>query len=242
MNSQQGPAGKSRDLEEANRLFEAVWKRVMKGSEHCPIVLDASYEEQKSQEKASSQPMGEEMTGELAQMGSSTDLPMPLCSTIVGRQEEQSGLEDVEDGFPSRKAVPFFGSGSAAFEELLHDCIRRELHCRQVYKVLGQRAGGPAAKHFAALAAENLRAAKRLGAACFLITGAQPKAAPTGRIAISSYLGTLRDHFIEEQQSSALYLAAAAESQDPWLVRLFSELADEKLENAHRIYLIVEMA
>lgn len=191
----------------------------------------------------SSEPINQEMTGEITQMRSeSSDLPIPLCSAVVGRQEEQGELDDWEDDFPSRKAVPFFGSGSAAFEELLHDCIRRELHSRQVYKVLGQRAGGPAAKHFAALAAENLRAAKRLGAACFLITGAQPKAAPTGRITISSYLGTLRDHFIEEQQSSALYLAAAAESQDPWLVRLFSELAEEKLENAHRIYLIVEMA
>jgi hypothetical protein len=110
-----------------------------------------------------------------------------------------------------------------------------------VYKYLGQRAGGAAAKHFSAMAAENLRAAKRLGAACFLITGAQPKTEPSGRMAITSYLGTLRDHFIEEQQSSALYLAAAAESRDPWLIRLFSDLAEEKLENAHRIYLLVEM-
>lgn len=229
MDTQKDSATKAKELEEANRLFESVWKRVMRGAQLCPIVLN---------ESEVGQTAGGGVTG---QGKRPLELPVTLCSAIVSPQEEDDET-DCEDDFPSRKAVPFLGSGSAPFEELLQECIRREMHSRQVYKTLGQRAGGAAAKHFSAMAAENLRAAKRLGAACFLITGAQPKPAPTPRLTISSYLHTLREHFIEEQQSSALYLAAAAESRDPWLTRLFSELAEEKLQNAQRIYLLVEMA
>lgn len=223
---------KAKDLEEANRMFESVWKRVIHGAQLCPIVL----EEPKVDETSEAFPKGQ---GE--RMKKKLELPVKLCAAIVSTQEDH-GEYECEDDFPSRKAVPFLGSGSAPFEELLQECIRRELHSRQIYKTLGQRAGGAAAKHFSAMAAENQRAAKRLGAACFLITGAQPKPAPLTRTPLTSYLGTLREHFIEEQQSSALYLAAAAESRDPWLVRLFSELAEEKLQNAQRIYLLVEMA
>lgn len=229
MDAQKDPATKAKELEEANRLFESVWKRVMRGAQLCPIVLHEPEEGQTTEGGAS------------GQKKVPLELPVTLCSAIVSAQEDGDEI-DCEDDFPSRKAVPFLGSGSAPFEELLQECIWREMHCRLVYKTLGQRAGGAAAKHLSEMAAENLRAAKRLGAACFLITGAQPKPAPMPRLTISSYLHTLREHFIEEQQSSALYLAAAAESRDPWLIRLFSELAEEKLQHAQKIYLLVEMA
>lgn len=229
MDSQKDKETKAKDLEEANRLFESVWKRVMRGAQLCPIVPEAWGQAQKPE------------AGAQRQEKKPLALPVKLCSAIV-ETEEEDGEPEGEDDFPSRKAVPFLGSGSAAFEELLRECIRRELHSRLVYKTLGQRAGGAAAKHFSAMAAENLRAAKRLGAAFFLITGEQAKPVPLPRLSITSYLQTLREHFIEEQQSSALYLAAAAESRDPWLIRLFSELAEEKLQNAQRIYFLVEMA
>lgn len=211
---------KQQDLEGANQMFQKVWKRVMNGTELCPIVLEEK-ETAKAPEKRVL-PQG-----------------VPSCALPVLMAEEHAQMH-CKDDFPPRSAVPFLGSASAQMQELLQELIRRERYSAHFYRALGRRVGGTAARVFSGMVADNQKSAKRLCAVCFLISGVQfmPEVPP--QISFPSYLGSLRERFIEEQQNAALYVAAATESQDPWLYRLFSDLAEEKMRHAKKLCLLVE--
>lgn len=249
MNAQKKDAGSVEKLEAANRMFESVWKRVATDAQVGPIALeDAQDEADFDASHCDCAPEPENAWGPARGVA----CPLPIMQTALPALPAQrepmeiaeEGAEDEEeshtDDFPPRSAVPFLGSGSASCADLLQEFIRRETQGRQLYRALAQRVMGAPARHFSSMAAENLRAAKRLSAACFLITGVQSKPRAMETVRLSSYLESLRERFIEEQQSAALYLSAAAEVRDPWLYRLFSDLAEQKLSNAQRICFLVE--
>jgi len=220
MDAQTEPIQKQQDLESANQVFQTVWKRVMNGTELCPIVL----EEEAGAKKPSK--MGRPQT----------ETPCALPALL----KEERAQQHCRDDFPPRSAVPFLGSDSAQMQELLQELIRRERYSAHFYRALGRRVGGSAARVFSSMVADNQKSAKRLCAACFLISGVQFMAGVPPHVSFPSYLGALRERFIEEQQNAALYVAAAAESQDPWLYQLFSDLGEEKIRHAKKLCLLVE--
>ena len=118
----------------------------------------------------------------------------------------------------------------------------RERYSAKLCRSLARRATGMAARTLSQLCAEHQRAMRRLAAAHFLITGVQPSIDAAGLVELGSYLHSLREQFIELQQLSALYAAAAVEARDPWLRRLFHTLSEERLAQAARICALVEQS
>lgn len=233
---------KTEELREAHRLFHSVWQRVMQGgSEDAPILTEALPTERTRDCGGSAPPALPPADCTRATTPAATSMPAAAPSAAVP-QVREAQLADCRNDFPRREAVPFLGSGSAELLPLLQDFQLGEWQSAALYRALSRRISGSAAQSLASLASEDLRAAKRLGAACFLISGVQLQAAPARNLRTPSYLSTLRNRFIEEQQRAARYSAAAAESFDPWLSRLLQELFEEKLSHAHILRLLVEQA
>lgn len=212
----------SAELGEANRRFQSVWQRVMREGADSPIVVD------------------DEAPAPVAQTEGTALATRPATTSIATLPK--TAVADCTADFPTKGDTPFFGNSDADLLGLLQELQLREVHSARLYRALGRRVGGGAAQVLATMSMEDMRAAKRLGAACFLISGVQLHM-PEERVEpFNSYLGTLRTRFMEEQHSAAGYTAAAAESRDPWLCHLLTDLCEEKLRHAGQLRMLVEKA
>ncbi|MEG2000922.1 MAG: rubrerythrin, partial [Evtepia sp.] len=115
-----------------------------------------------------------------------------------------------------------------------------ELRDWQFYRVLARHVGGGAGRIFSGISADEWRHAKRLSAAYFLISGIRYFPEPTGAVPLGSYLGSLRDRFMGEQNGAAAYLSAAEGCRDACLRELFLAHAKEEQGHARLIRGIVE--
>ena len=193
-------------------VIQRVWKRVMEGREETSPVV---FREDPA-------PHGS-LQGEEGELGV---LPAPIPQT--------------RSDFPA--GAVFLGESSLDMAPLLQEMIRRELTDMREYQALAKRTGGAQARVFQALAQEEKVHAKRLSAACFLISGVRywpegGKVTPP-----ASYLGALRHRFGEEQAGMAACLAGAEATNDPCLRQLFLDLAREEWEHACKIRGLVENA
>lgn len=159
---------------------------------------------------------------------------------VRGRTRPITERDHCCSDFPPRSAVPWLGGSGPSFDGLLQELIRKELSDWNYYRTLARKAGGTAAKILAAMAAEEWQCAKRLCAAYFLASGIHYWPDRTGKLQFTSYMGALRERFLEEQQDAETYSAAAAECQDECLCQLFEEISDLDRSHAHRIRLLVE--
>lgn len=202
---------------EKKEIFARVWKRVMgEQTQGCPIAWEDP-EAAQVPEEAGACPQG-------------AALPAP--------QRPHGPRGD----FPQGEGAEVLGPGCLDCAPLLQELIRRELtDCRE-YQSLSRRAGGQAARVLAGLAGEKKRRAKRLSAAYFLISGVRYWPENGKCPPVTSYLGTLRRRFAQEQAAMAAYLAGAEGTTDPCLQALFWELARENWDQACRIRLLVEQA
>ena len=155
-------------------------------------------------------------------------------------ERHASGVDDAGDDFPTKDDVPCLGSGGEADREKLQEMIGWELTAWRHYQALTRR-GGQGGRALAALAEGCRRRAKRLSAALFLLSGvrfwpAEQTAVPTPR----AYFSALREHFLAEQNRGQSYRAAAEESRDCCLRMLYLELAQECMEHAGRIRMLLE--
>ena len=202
-------------------LFLRVWDRVMPAERpDCPIVVE--------------RPEGRK------------ELAVPAMQTMAVPMNEQqtirpaSAADDAGDDFPTREDVPCLGSGGEADRERLQEMIGQELVCWRTYQTLARR-GGQGGRTLAALAEGCRRRAKRLSAALFLVSGVRFwTAGQTSVPAPRSYFTALREHFIAEQNRGQSYRAAAEESRDHCLQMLYLDLADECMEHAGRIRMLLE--
>lgn len=192
-------------------VFLRVWQRVMpEDREDCPIAVERP-------ERGA-----EAVPAERAQM-------------LVPAMRDEAG-----DDFPTQEDVPCLGSGGEADRERLQEFIAQELAHWRSYQMLARRAG-QGGRMLAAMASGSRKRAKRLSAALFLISGvrfwpSEPPSMPLQR----SYFGSLRELFHAEQNRSGAYRAAAEESQDQCLCALYLDLADESMEHACRIRILLE--
>ena len=124
------------------------------------------------------------------------------------------------------------GPASAVHGAELQEFILEELRDHRTYQALAQRAPGRSRQTLAGIAADEMRHAKRLSAAYFLISGVRYW--PLERAVCRSeggWLNSLRCRFLEEQKGEAVYRAAAGRTGDPCLRELYLELAED--ENSH---------
>jgi len=141
--------------------------------------------------------------------------------------EEERTQERGEDDFPQEDDLPCLGRKSVEYGGQLQRYIMEELRCWQAYRHLARRINGPHARTLAALASEKHQRARKLAAAHFIIAGMRYW--PVDELApprFTSWLGTLREHFAEEQRSQHRYRAAAYDTEDPCLSELYHELAE----------------
>lgn len=136
--------------------------------------------------------------------------------------------------------VPYLGSASAGYAPLLQEMIEAELHDHRLYQGLSRRVPAGAASTLAGMSADELRHARRLSAALFLISGVRywpsVKAVPV----TGAWPAALRTAFAGEQQGAAHYLASAQAATDPALAALWEELAGDEAGHARRLREVLE--
>lgn len=207
-------------------VFRRVWSRVMpKEREDCPIVVEATV------------------------MGG--DLPC-ACACACPTSAAPSSAPAIREGgcphlgcdFPDPEDVPCLGRSSALHGAQLQQQVMDALECWQMYRCLARRSGGGSSSRMLnALASEKHKAARRLAAAYFLISGVRYW--PTDRLTVPvvpSYLGTVRRGYQTEQQREQAYRAAAADTADPALMELYQELADQSREHSRTLRAILEQS
>lgn len=230
-------------------IFDRVWKRVMPADRpDCPIVVvpPAPYTQEvhtpaPAPEMAEvpetpappevCRPPEEPEVPEEPERPAPPEVPEvpeePEAPEMPEAPEPPESCAPTGDDFPGPEAVPCLGSGSAAHGSQLQEDIMAELEGWQLYRHLARRVTGGAGRALSALASEKHRAARRLAAAYFLISGVRYW--PTDRLAVprpSAWLGTLRRRFAAEQHTESRYRAAALDTADPCLADLYAELAD----------------
>lgn len=237
--------------DEANELFQRVWKRVMPDSQESPILVNSSkysanetntneihteYAAETSLPNKELLPL--HMQDQSNQMAPNLPMTEPI-RTELANMDEFSPCHCKND-FPPRSAVPCLGSQNIHYEKLLQIMIRKEIQNWIYYRTLARRAGGSAARVFASMASDDLQNAKRLSAAYFLISGVHFWPERGGTPIITSYLSALRERFIDEQQDAAHYVAVATEASDPCLSQLLIDIAEDNLRHAYQIRVLIE--
>lgn len=208
-----GMCGSDRDL------FLRVWNRVMPEERpDCPIVVER-------EEGCVTAPAVK---------------PMPVPVVRMHGEHHASGVDDTGDDFPTRDDVPCLGSAGEADRGKMQEMIGQELAAWRGYQNLARR-GGQGGRTLAALAEGCRRRAKRLSAALFLVSGVRFwPAAQTAVPVPRSYFAALREHFLAEQNRGQSYRAAAEECRDCCLRMLYLDLAEECIDHAGRIRMLLE--
>ena len=199
-------------LDEA--AFARVWRRVMpRDRADCPFVVE--------------QPAADTADDGLPAGG-------PALTPAGGGHIHLDGMG--EDG------VPCLGPASLSYAPLLQRFVEGSTAQWRLYQTLSRRSGPVYARTLGGLAAAELTHAKRLAAACFLITGVRywPADAPGRTLPAGALPALLRGAFQGEQRSASAFLAAAAETADPALRALFLELAEEEAGHAAQIRRLLE--
>ena len=199
--------------EEAQAVFDRVWKRVMTGGrESCPIAWEP--------------PEAPALPAAASPEDASPAVPAAPCPDCP------------RGDFPEG---PFcLGQDCMETVPRLQELLRRLLGDLRCYQALARRTGGGPARSLNALAMEKKRQAKRLSAACFLISGVKYWPEVGGRMETDAYLGALRRRFMAEQSTMTDCLAIAESTGDPCLRQLLWELARGTWEIACRIRKMVE--
>ncbi|WP_297214071.1 rubrerythrin [uncultured Flavonifractor sp.] len=162
---------------------------------------------------------------EADQTGGVPAVPVQLMD--LGQVEEGAGLTCL-------------GAAAAPWSTALQGYIDDELSDWRCYQALARRTPGGGGRALAAVAADERRHAKKLSTAYFLISGVRYWPEQKAPQASAPLHAALRDRFWAEQQGAAAYLAAAAETADPCLKELFTELAGEEEAHAWTVRSVLE--
>lgn len=217
--------------EDKKEIFARVWKRVMGDhTDACPITW-------------------EETGGDQAQ--TTTEQQQTLVTEETAQTEEKTGCSrpPMFPGAASGSTATFPGRCPGGFGAPVSG-LRAAApgvdppgagRLPGVPDPLPPAGGGPA-RVLAGLAGEKKRRAKRLSAAYFLISGVRYWPEGEKCPPVTSYLGTLRRRFAQEQATMAAYLTGTETTTDPCLQQLFWEHAREAWDQACKIRTLVEQA
>lgn len=228
-------------------VFSQVWRRVMpQDRPDCPIMVEPlpTGQQQEAPGSAPAEPAAgaesaEEMLPVLAE-----EVPTPLSCPLPEPPRAFSPApapRHVSPVRPDEHDVPCLGRSSAMYGSALQEFIDHELSDWRTYMALSRRCPAGGNRVLASIAADERRHGKRLSAAYFLISGIRywpvehMTAPPQG-----AWPAALRQRFAGEQQGAAAYLAAAAESSDPALTALYTELAADEARHAQLLRELLE--
>ena len=215
-----GPQGGGQLPEEHQEVFQRVWRRVM----------EASGQGEPAPAEGGALPCLCAAAGEAR--------PEKREETAVqARPSPHRGTDFPEGGEGAR-----LGPGSAAYGEQLQRQIADALESWQLYRYLARQSGGDGrGRMLSAMASRQHRAARRLAAAYFLISGV--RFWPVDRLGvphIPSYLGSIRRAYLAEQQREQAYLLAGDDTADEALAQLYRELAQLCREHGERLRSVLE--
>lgn len=221
------PADLSALRPDDQEVFQRVWSRVMpQAGESCPIAVETTV-----------------VGGDLPCACTAVQ-PAPLSadpslpSALRGVRSPHRGSD-----FPDQDDVPRLGPSSAVYGEQLQRQVTAALESWQLYRYLARRASGPSARVLTTLASERHKAARRLAAAYFLISGV--RFWPVDRLttpSITSYLGAIRRAYQSEQQLEQAYLLSAADTTDEALAELYRDLALQSRDHGELLRALLEQS
>lgn len=198
------------------RQYDRVWQRVAPGLEPYPDMKDA--------EKR------------LAELRSAQGPAVPAMA--------EAPLPDTgpEDQLPGASPDPCcMGSAAEDMLEVLEGFVELELADRRHYLALARQAPAFARQQIRDLATEAGCAAKRLMAACYLITGeCYRPAVECGRISLGRWCAALRERYHAEACNGLNYLRAAEGTTAPCLSRLLTELGEESYRQADALLCLLQ--
>lgn len=141
---------------------------------------------------------------------------------------------------PAEETCPVcFGEGNGEATRL-QGLIRECLTGMAAYRSAAQR-GNRQRAELTAMGQKKTRHAKRLSAACFLMTGVRYW--PVGNLPVSrptDFFALLRERFMAEQRLYTRLTKLGEDAQDQCLRELYLTLAEETMELVHSIRLMVE--
>ena len=183
-------------------MFDRVWNRVMAQPDQTPTA-----------------PPAPEAEPALPQ----TVLPVPLeppAPQAVTPAPPVSVLEE-----PTQYDVSCLGASSLQYTGLLREMLEGAYGLWTSYRAMIRQAQGMSARQLRALAEDQQRTLRQLGAVYFLLTGERfihgaHTPAPSGPLN-----SALREMFVREQRWRRAYTQAVHEVEDPCLSLLFDELA-----------------
>ncbi|MCD8004525.1 MAG: hypothetical protein LUE91_02560 [Oscillospiraceae bacterium] len=228
-----GQYGSDRDT------FLRVWRRVMpEPGPGCPIQLAP----------AGQSPAPRPLPGQMGLETEARSLPRQAETKLepLPDREENGGLAALEPGnvqgdFPSWQDGPCLGGGAMGQWEQMQRLLEREGLLWRRWRGLERRAAGMSQRSLAALGEDCRRRNKRLSTALFLLTGIRGQSPQVGRTAAPrSFLGGMREQFLDTQQQGCTYQAATETCGDACLRALYLDLAGDCIAQAERIREVLE--
>lgn len=162
------------------------------------------------------------------------NLPQPVPFSVPAVSDRPG------DDSPQLNDVPCLGREGADHTRFLQEAVRTALQRWRHYQALSAR-GGAAGRTLAAIGAAKRQHARRLSGAYFLISGIRflPEIPPMHHNQ-GNFWGRIRELFWQEQQTAALFSAAAEETSDHCLAQLYRELAGETAAHADLLRALAE--
>ena len=199
------------------RQYDQVWQRVAPGLEPYPDMGEA--------EKR----LADLRTAQGPAMPAMEQAPLPPETTP-------------DNQLPGASPDPCcMGSAAEEMLEVLEGFIEVELADRRHYMAMVRQSPAFARQQIRTLAEEAGCAAKRLMAACYLITGTcyQP-AVECGRICLGRWCTAVRERYHAEACNGFNYLRAADNTTDPCLQRLLTELGESSYRQAEALLCLLQ--
>lgn len=126
---------------------------------------------------------------------------------------------------PTQYDVSCLGASSMQYAPLLREMMEGAYGIWNAYRAMVRQAQGMSARQLRALAEDQQRALRQLGAVYFLITGERYSHAPHSPASTGPLHSALREMFTREQRWRKAYTQAIHEVEDPCLAMLFDDLA-----------------
>lgn len=137
-----------------------------------------------------------------------------------------------------------FGRYSAVYADQLYQFINDEYRDHLYYLALSRKAPNNSSRHiFRNMAQDELKHARRFGAAYFLITGKKyfPTQSMVGPVSVpSSYHQALRDRYIAESRDVVKYRQFARNTEDTCLKRMANNTSDDERSHAQEIMELIQ--
>lgn len=209
--------------------FDRVWNRVMGQSGQTPEAGTAPMPE--------TVPPPEAAVPETAQEVFPAPLEPPMRPPVMPRSRFPAPMEPSAprampsvpippvSGAPTQYDVSCLGASSMQYVPLLREMLDGAYGTWNSYRAMTRQAQGMSARQLRALAEDQQRTLRQLGAVYFLLTGERFVHGNHSPVPAGPLNSALREMFVREQRWRRAYTQAMDEVDDPCLVLLFDELA-----------------